>query len=796
MASQFIFALPRKKSTPLSIGPKALRLAFLAAHNFRVPETYICTVDAHQAWQQNPQATLAQIRQEITERLPVGKPYAVRSAANIEDGNMYSFAGQFASQLGVQGVDPLLQAVEAVWASAENPTVKSYLQQSSLANGRIQMSVILQAMVEPVVSGVAFSKNPVTGLDDVIVEAVEGSGVALLQEGVTPHRWAYRWGGWIDEPEEEPIDRQLIHEVVTQTKLIAAKYGRPVDLEWVYDGTAVYWVQLREITSLNHLNIYSNRISREMLPGIIKPLIWSINIPLISGAWIDIFTELIGPNDIQPTDLTKAFYYRTYFNMGTIGRIFKAVGMQEETLEIMLGVEGGDERPQFRPSTKIIRHIPRMTRFTFNKLRFSREIDALLPQMDLTFAQFARQQPPSLSESQLLQEIDRLYAFTQRAAYANIIGPLLMQMYNAMFKSRLERSGIQFEQFDLLSKMAELHQYNPNPWLDDLSQQFNRLEAQQQAAIRQGSYADFIAMGGVEELQTAVAQFITQFGHLSDSGNDFSCVPWREDPDFVLRMIVNRQQVAHDSVMNRYLDDQGDGAVYTWDDAPLSRAQRWRLRWLYQRARQYRLYREAISFKYTYGYGLFRNFILALADRLVARGLLAARDDIFYLYIDEIRALVDGTSDVDASQCIQARKQEIASVAEVILPEIIYGNDQPPLENNQQARKSLAGIPTSGGYYQGPVCVIRSVAEFDKMVAGSVLVIPYSDVSWTPLFARAGAVVAESGGILSHSSIVAREYRLPAVVSVTDACRLLPDGAEVTVDGFKGKVTILNGGET
>jgi pyruvate,water dikinase len=73
--------------------------------------------------------------------------------------------------------------------------------------------------------------------------------------------------------------------------------------------------------------------------------------------------------------------------------------------------------------------------------------------------------------------------------------------------------------------------------------------------------------------------------------------------------------------------------------------------------------------------------------------------------------------------------------------------------------------------------------------AGDVLVIPYSDVGWTPLFAKAGAVVAESGGILSHSSIVAREYNIPAVVSVSGACRLLDDTV-VTVDGYRGEVIL------
>ena len=87
--------------------------------------------------------------------------------------------------------------------------------------------------------------------------------------------------------------------------------------------------------------------------------------------------------------------------------------------------------------------------------------------------------------------------------------------------------------------------------------------------------------------------------------------------------------------------------------------------------------------------------------------------------------------------------------------------------------------------------MVKGIADFAKLESGDVLIIPYSDVGWTPLFAKAGAVVAESGGILSHSSIIAREYNIPAVVSVNGAMKL-PDFTLVTVDGFQGEISIHN----
>ena len=777
---------------PNHSGGKAKQIQQLMIKGVNVPDTFVCVWDAYENQFQEKTAVLSQLRQEFIPIIDPQKIYAIRSSANVEDGLNFSFAGQFESLLNVQGIDNVLDAVQQVWNSTQKLNLDTYVELADFTKDQLRMAVIIQEMVNPIISGVSFSKNPVTGLDEIVVEAVRGSGESLVQEGNTPDRWVYKWGDWIKRPEQTDIDEGVIAEVVAQTAKIVHSHDSPLDLEWVYDGTAVYWVQLREITTGGDLNIYSNRISREMLPGLIKPLVWSVNIPIVNSAWIHIFTELIGPNDIEPDDLSKAFYYQTYFNMGTIGRIFAALSMPQETLEVMLGLEGGDQRPKFRPSSKVLQHVPRMLKFAVAKLRYSKEVDAFLPEVDRTYASFAKKPLSTMNEPELWAEINALCTFTQRTAYANIIGPLLMQMYNGILRANLKKQGIDYEQFNLSHHMDSIEDFDPNSHLDSLHDQYSQLNESIRQQIAAGTYADLQAMTGIEAFQTAVAQFINQFGHLSDSGNDFSKRPWREDSDLVLQMIINRDHVDHDGLMDSYKEQRGGKEIYNWDTLPISRLTRWYLGWHYRRARQFRYYREAISSKYTYGYGLLRNYFLALADHFVERQIIQKHDDIFYLYKPEIQVIVNGNSPIDYQALIQKRKQEMEAAQEIILPEIIYGDQAPPLETYDKQQKQLSGIPTSGGYYQGPVRVIQTLSEFDKMVPGAVLVVPFSDVSWTPLFAKAGAVIAESGGILSHSSIVAREYKLPAVVSVTGACRILKDDTQVIVDGFKGEI-FLNG---
>jgi pyruvate,water dikinase len=200
-----------------------------------------------------------------------------------------------------------------------------------------------------------------------------------------------------------------------------------------------------------------------------------------------------------------------------------------------------------------------------------------------------------------------------------------------------------------------------------------------------------------------------------------------------------------------------------------------------------------VSSLYTFGYGLFRECFLALGDSFVRRGVLVERDDIFYLFMDEVREIVEmGHLAHDCQSLVRERKDEIERVRHVAPPDVIYGDRAPPLDRSPG--EALKGIPTSRGHYTGPARILKGIQDMSKLQLGDVLVIPYSDVGWTPLFTKAGAVIAESGGILSHSSIIAREYGIPAVVSVPGACQLA-DGTLVTVDGYRGEITVDESGQ-
>jgi pyruvate,water dikinase len=766
------------KKLPATIGNKAQSLRLLMEQKFLVPETHICTWDAHMDYNEKKDQVLKQIEEELGQVVDPKSSFAVRSSANMEDSLDYSFAGQFETLLNVQGVDNIIKAIQTIWSNIKSETVQSYFKKIQKNPEGLKMAVIIQKMVDPVLSGVVFSKNPINALDEVLVEAVEGSGTALVQGGVTPLRWINKWGGWIEKPENDKVSLAVIQEVVDRTKTIKRFVGEEVDLEWVYDGKDIYWLQVRNITSLERMNVYSSRMAKEMTPGMIKPLVWSVVVPIPSQIWADMIQEAVGKIDLEPSNLAKSFHFRTYHNLSEFGKVFGKLGMPAESLEMMMGViPPGAGKAPFKPSPRVIRLLPRILRLLRNRWTFAKKLEKKYALLHDRAMQFSLEPSQELDERHLIEMIDEINKLNLEMTYYTINAILLMQIYTGIMKSRLKKTGIDFTSFDLTEGMDELKLYDPNTYLEALSQSFLQLDIEKQSQIRESDFKAFMQVKDIEDFQQNVKKFIDRFGHMSDTTGHFGSIPWRETPEMVLDLIASHQTAQSQKEKKA-----------RWNDLKSAGKAGKFLKLLYKRSRQFSFFREKYSSLYTYSLMLFRVYYLAIGDRMVKQGLLHSRDDIYFLFDDEIRAFIAGEKrGDDFEELVRRRKEQMDFCKEAVLPEIIFGDVIPPVIRKTEDK--LKGTPTSKGYFTGKVKVIHGIKEFPKMEKGDVLVIPYSDVSWTPLFTKAGAVISESGGMLSHSSIIAREYNIPAVVSTKGSLQL-QDGTQVTVDGYKGEVLI------
>jgi pyruvate,water dikinase len=299
---------------------------------------------------------------------------------------------------------------------------------------------------------------------------------------------------------------------------------------------------------------------------------------------------------------------------------------------------------------------------------------------------------------------------------------------------------------------------------------------------------------------------MARYGFLSANGSDFSEVPWIEEPRSIWRTVA-RLALRPDAGPSPDEAEAHREEVLGRVRAGLGPVRRRAFDRLHGSTVRFLGWRERISLLMSEDSYLMRLRALALGRELVARGVLERPDDVFFLYADELREAVGAVEAVGAeapeasagpAAKVARRKAEMAADAAIDPPETISadGWNAPPREPSppEPGLDVLHGVGGSAGVLRGRACIVQDPAlEGHHLTREDVLVVPFTDIGWTPVLAEAGAIVAETGGQLSHTSIIAREFGIPAVVSVRGATGLIRDGEDVTVDGTAGRVILHRG---
>jgi pyruvate,water dikinase len=182
---------------------------------------------------------------------------------------------------------------------------------------------------------------------------------------------------------------------------------------------------------------------------------------------------------------------------------------------------------------------------------------------------------------------------------------------------------------------------------------------------------------------------------------------------------------------------------------------------------------------------------LELGERLARRGMLAEREDIFFLYLEEIQSAMRGQAQFDVRSTVAARRAEYAHNLTLAPPSVVVGRSFAPEAIDDKA-EVLHGLAVSPGVATGPARVILRSDSAERVLPGEILVAPFTDPGWTPYFLTAAGIVVDMGGLLSHGSIIAREYGIPAVVNVGPATKFLRTGQMLRVDAYRGTVQALS----
>jgi phosphohistidine swiveling domain-containing protein len=324
-------------------------------------------------------------------------------------------------------------------------------------------------------------------------------------------------------------------------------------------------------------------------------------------------------------------------------------------------------------------------------------------------------------------------------------------------------------------------------------------------ALREGRYDSLDEVEGGKEFLAVFDKYLDEFGWRAETFGRPEIPTWKENPRVPL-MLIGRYLADPDrspkEAMRRAIRQRDEAERDV--EARLSSAVLPQFRDMLTKVRAHVPVSEGRALWQLITIGSLRVPLLALGRKLVAAGALASPDDAFYLTSAELaqaaqdpspatKALVEGRrADYARWSKLQpppflGQPLDPSQIPAEMVPMVLlfFGAGMPEMQDRE-----IKGQAASKGVVRARARIIHSLAESERLQPGEVLVCTTTAPPWTPLFAIAGAVVTDSGGVLSHSAICAREYAIPCVVATQVATKVIPDGAMVTVDGGKGTVTI------
>jgi pyruvate,water dikinase len=762
--------------------------------------------------------------------LDPAEPLAVRSSAIVEDSAQFSFAGQFDTRLGVRGGDAVRRALLDCWASLCNPTLLRHALEHGLERHELKMAVVVQTLIRPSVAGVLFTVDPLSqNRERLRIEASYGLGEALVSGSITPDsivvdkpsgqvveqvvarktsQLRYADGMVVDQPVPETLrdapslSALDIAQLTERALRIEAWAGRPQDIEWAFDGVRLCIVQSRDITTLADTDsalftppVIAGTWTRENMAERYyeanTPFTISTLYPALETA-LETYFRRVGIRADTATfgPLIRVFHARPYLNKSLVAAALKGIKVDNTQMEAVLGKR---RNVGFNPRLPLIGiGVLRMIARSYSEWEaFQREVlDPLVTPSEPELAALAFPELRRSLDAQL-QMFDRYWVVHM----ANVRCADYCQKILRMILGTVHAS--EEEAFDAFCRLSAGFADNITFDSDSELHRIARLLRQQPrlaAALRGGSHAAFqralAADPAGRDIAARFDRFIERFG-FKLVHQEFHDRQWRDDPELVWRHIAAAMDAGNEDPKSRVLAkvaerEQAHAATLARLKGPLGLVLRPVFNFIYRRTCDYVPARENDQFHFGKLVYLMRRTLVHMGRRLVAAGALADADDIFFLELGKIPAVAEGAADL--KRYVARQRALFARLETMNVPHDINGGTEPAHAN--QAQAGWAGHGVSTGTVTATARIAHEPSELKEVGHGEVLVTHSTNPAWTPAFGRIAALVTESGGMLSHGAIMAREYGIPAVLGLRGATSLIASGDTITVHGGEGRVAL------
>lgn len=762
----------------------------------------------------------------------------VRSSATTEDLRDASFAGQHGTYYYVDR-ENLTRMVRQCWASLWNTEAVSYRAARGIDHSAARMAVAVQEMIRAQVSGITFTVNPVSGAQEIVTESSWGMGAAIVDGRVTPDRYILERGSLRlrerriarkqfmvaadlragaesrlkevspDIRLRETLTPDLLKIVATWAVKAEEHFGCPQDLEWAIADRQFHLLQSRPITAIG-----TGGGDRAKDPAgryvLFKPFAENLSEPLTP-----IMMQLLSPI-ISP--MIRFIDGRPYSDLKYLRPVIPFKISEQELAELLYGLS--------------IDIHPPLTRIAWLKLPFF--FMALLYgylTCGTTFAR-TRDMPDDFMDRYrtLCREVeddpargpvDTLRRLWLVPNFFDPIGNTPMSVNFSAARAMLFLGPLQMLIRHWLpdappDTMTRLCSGQEGVLSADMGHEIRVLakEADRCPAVR-----ELLLHCPAEQVPAKIREepeadtflrlfdlFLEEHGHRALKELEPRSPRWEENPAQVFGMIRNYLLTDTDRIAPEQQSSQRSQSRAELENdlrrqlerLPFERLfrPRWRLlKALFVQAGYLFKLRENSRFYHIMGLYVVRKKLLRIERDLLAQGKLKCKDDIFFLHPGEVSRMRRGRLDwQDIEERLRQRRLEYIRFSgkppRKTVGIALADNPLPP-EHRSEDSTVLPGQSASPGCYEGIARVILDPSVDAELRPGEILVAPYTDPAWTPLFLTAGAAVVEVGSYLSHTGTVAREYGLPCVVDVAGCAKRIQTGDRLYVDGDQGVVRII-----
>lgn len=765
------------------VGGKAANLALLHLGGFRVPDFFVVSSTLLFNPGKFQQKRFVQQLQKRIMTLCAGSRIAcaVRSSAPFEDSSSFSLAGQMQSFLWLKNTNDILQAIIEVASSAGEQHLQSYLASNSNTSPRAT-AVIVQKMIKAEYSGVIFTSHPVTGnAHEMLLEIVQGDCENLVGGSAEPVRaiidkntLTFRIISKNAAPALSTFaeNKALISQLATTAMQAESFFSAPQDIEWAFDGAEFWLLQSRPITTFAENQsrtvrdkngvVWTDYFFAERFTEPVSPLGWSFLRPIIQkNAFRTPLWSLGLDEEFKSKRYLTALNGIPYVRLQIFKRLYelfpqKFISEDKRRalhLQHSFSIRRLLKRAPFIVFRLLLNYpqwFPLYNLFRWNE--FDRTVDHSLTSLERQKDHSLRGNVEFIKRAQGLSD-EFLGIHSWSITFADVFYSLLKYLIGLC-------GGDPAATDTLLSGLPGNETVRAN------------------IAISQ---CDPEIAGSLDRIGRA-------YGHRSKN-LDIASKTWGEDPDLLIKMaeIIKKSPVSPLDAYSKRARARQQTEQEIRDQIkaqyfPANVLKMAGFKVILYFARHFMLLRENQRNVWHKILAKTRGACLDLADKLQAEGALKDKDDIFYLTMPDLNFIEPDHLGWIMEQVRKNKSAGFAPDADEPLHAMI-----PAAKDNK-----MPGIGVSAGIARGKTKICRSYEDVLQAQRGDIIVVASADPSWSPMFNIVAGMIMETGGVLSHASIVAREFQLPTVTSVKNATRTLQNTNILEIDGAAGVVTVIS----